>query len=78
MEMLTFFVLINTSVAFFGTFFYLLLYMATINTDVLFEIHIHGLAGYIAAVSVAVKQMMPGIYIIKQYGQLWKSNLAVI
>ena len=60
MEMLTFFILINTSVAFFGTFFYLVLYMATINTDVLFEVHIHGLAGYIAAVSVAVKQMMPG------------------
>nr|CAG4636193.1 EOG090X06Q3 [Eubosmina coregoni]SVE69814.1 EOG090X06Q3 [Eubosmina coregoni] len=65
MEMLTFFILINTSVAFFGTFFYLVLYMATINTDVLFEVHIHGLAGYIAAVSVAVKQMMPDHIVVR-------------
>jgi hypothetical protein len=32
--------------------------MSTFNTDVLFEVHIHGLSGYIAAVSVAVKQMV--------------------
>nr|SVE84270.1 EOG090X06Q3 [Daphnia pulex] len=65
MEMLTFFTLINTSVAFFGVFFYLAIYMATFNTDVLFEVHIHGLSGYIAAVSVAVKQMMPDHVVIR-------------
>nr|SVE88652.1 EOG090X06Q3 [Daphnia sinensis]SVE89277.1 EOG090X06Q3 [Daphnia sinensis]SVE89897.1 EOG090X06Q3 [Daphnia sinensis]SVE91153.1 EOG090X06Q3 [Daphnia sinensis]SVE91778.1 EOG090X06Q3 [Daphnia sinensis] len=65
MEMLTFFTLINTSVAFFGIFFYLAIYMATFNTDVLFEVHLHGLSGYIAAVSVAVKQMMPDHVVIK-------------
>ena len=56
--MLTFFSFIDTLVAFFGVFFYLAIYMATFNTDVLFEVHIHGLSGYIAAVSVAVKQMV--------------------
>nr|CAG4647070.1 EOG090X06Q3 [Megafenestra aurita]SVE92404.1 EOG090X06Q3 [Megafenestra aurita] len=65
MEMLNFFTLINTSVAFFGVFFYLAIYMATFNTDVLFEVHIHGLSGYIAAVSVAVKQMMPDHVVIR-------------
>nr|SVE70438.1 EOG090X06Q3 [Daphnia similis]SVE71062.1 EOG090X06Q3 [Daphnia similis]SVE71693.1 EOG090X06Q3 [Daphnia similis] len=65
MEMLTFFTLINTSVAFFGIFFYLAIYMATFNTDVLFEVHLHGLSGYIAAVSVAVKQMMPDHVVVK-------------
>lgn len=67
MEMLTFFTLINTSVAFFGVFFYLAIYMATFNTDVLFEVHIHGLSGYIAAVSVAVKQMVKDINHFKDY-----------
>nr|CAH0113689.1 unnamed protein product [Daphnia galeata] len=65
MEMLTFFTLINTSVAFFGVFFYLAIYMSTFNTDVLFEVHIHGLSGYIAAVSVAVKQMMPDHVVVR-------------
>jgi hypothetical protein len=65
--MLTFFTLINTSVAFFGVFFYLAIYMATFNTDVLFEVHIHGLSGYIAAVSVAVKQMVKDINHVKDY-----------
>lgn len=62
---LTFFTLVNTTVAFVDTFFYLVLYMATVNTDVLFEVHIHGLAGYIAAVSVGVKQMMPDHVVVK-------------
>ena len=56
--MMTFFALMNVSVAFMGAFFYLVLYMSTFNTDVLFEVHIHGLAGYIAGVSVVVKQMV--------------------
>jgi len=76
MEMLTFFALINTSVAFVGAFFYLLIYMFTINTDVLFEIHIHGLAGYIAAVAVAVKQMMPDHIVVNTpLGKLTNRNI---
>jgi len=76
MEMLTFFALINTSVAFVGAFFYLLIYMVTINTDVLFEVHIHGLAGYIAAVAVAVKQMMPDHVVVNTpLGKLTNRNV---
>jgi hypothetical protein len=58
-EMLTFFGVVNISVAFLTAFFYLFLYMCTSNTELLFDIHIHGLAGYIASMSVAVKQIMP-------------------
>ncbi|XP_059472439.1 transmembrane protein 115 [Neocloeon triangulifer] len=58
-EMLIFFGVVNLSVAVLSAFFYLFLYMCTSNTELLFEVHIHGLAGYIAALSVAVKQIMP-------------------
>lgn len=67
MEMLTFFTLINTSVAFIGIFFYMAIYMTTMNTDVLFEVHIHGLSGYIAAVSVVVKQMVCLLSLLKYH-----------
>lgn len=58
-EMLIFFAIVNFGVAILSTVFYLILYMCTFNTDLLFNVHIHGLAGYIAGVSVAVKQIMP-------------------
>nr|CAG4640880.1 EOG090X06Q3 [Eulimnadia texana] len=64
-EMMNFFAIVNVAVAIVGWFFYLAIYMATFNTDVLFEVHIHGLAGYIAAVSVAVKQLMPDHVVVK-------------
>jgi len=58
-EMMTFFLLVNTGVAIVAAIFYYFLYMLTFNTELLFEVHIHGLAGYLAGVSVAVKQAMP-------------------
>jgi len=33
--------------------------MITENVDLLFQVHIHGLSGYLAGVSIAVKQVMP-------------------
>ena len=33
--------------------------MCTFNTELLFQVHIHGLSGYLAGVSIAVKQVMP-------------------
>nr|CAG4638467.1 EOG090X06Q3 [Cyclestheria hislopi] len=76
LEMMTFFVLINFSVALIGAFFYLTVYMATFNTDVLFHVHIHGLAGYIAGVSVAVKQMMPDHIVLRTpLGKLTNRNV---
>lgn len=58
-EMVLFFLLVNISVAFISTLFYLILYMCTSNPMVLFEVHIQGMAGYIAGLSVAVRQIMP-------------------
>merc|ERR1711972_151222 len=56
---ITFFFIVNTGVAVLCAFFYYLLYMCTFNTELLFEVHIHGLSGYLAGVSIAVKQVMP-------------------
>ncbi|KAH9363558.1 hypothetical protein HPB48_005909 [Haemaphysalis longicornis] len=58
-EMLTFFAIVNTSVAFLSVAYYIMLYSVSWNPDYLFAVRIHGLAGYCAAVMVAVKQIMP-------------------
>lgn len=78
-EMLTFFAIVNLGVAVISTTFYFLLYMCTFNTDLLFTVHIHGLAGYIAGVSVAVKQIMPDLVLIKTpLGKLSNRNVPLI
>ena len=59
LEMVTFFFIVNVGVAVFSAFFYYILYMSTFNTELLFDVHIHGLSGYLAGVSIAVKQVMP-------------------
>jgi len=59
LEMVTFFAITNVGVAVTCAFFYYLLYMCTFNTELLFDVHIHGLSGYLAGVSIAVKQVMP-------------------
>lgn len=48
MEMMTFFAIVNIGVAIFSAMFYLFLYMCTGDTDLLFDVHILGLTGYIA------------------------------
>lgn len=76
MEMMTFFAIVNLGVAVLSTTFYFFLYICTFNTDVLFSVHIHGLAGYIAGVAVAVKQIMPDLIIINTpLGKLSNSNV---
>ena len=42
LEMVLFFVVVNVGVAVVSAFFYYLLYMLTFNTELLFEVHIHG------------------------------------
>lgn len=42
LEMVLFFVVVNVGVAIVSAFFYYLLYMLTFNTELLFEVHIHG------------------------------------
>ncbi|XP_022205593.2 transmembrane protein 115 [Nilaparvata lugens] len=76
MEVMTFFAIVNIGVAMLSTLFYLFLYMCTNNPDVLFNIHIHGLAGYLAGLTVAVKQIMPDHPIVKTpLGKLSNRNL---
>ncbi|XP_064082745.1 transmembrane protein 115-like [Macrobrachium nipponense] len=58
-EMVLFFLLVNVCVAFISALFYLIIYMCTFNPEVLFSVQINGMAGYIAGLSVAVKQIMP-------------------
>lgn len=58
-EMIKFFFVTNLGVAFITSFYYLLMYAITGLPSYLFDINIHGLAGYVAAVCVAVKQIMP-------------------
>lgn len=76
MEMMTFFAIVNFGVAVLSAAFYFVLYICTSNTDVLFSVHIHGLAGYIAGVTVAVKQIMPDLILIKTpLGKLSNRNV---
>ncbi|XP_058815491.1 transmembrane protein 115 [Topomyia yanbarensis] len=59
MEMLQYFAITNTGVAILTSFYYLFYSMITKDAELLFDVHIHGLAGINAAVSVAVTQIMP-------------------
>ncbi|XP_058453519.1 transmembrane protein 115 [Malaya genurostris] len=59
MEMLQYFAITNTGVAILTSFYYLFYSMITKDAELLFDVHIHGLAGMNAAVSVAVTQIMP-------------------
>jgi len=58
-EMINFYLLVNTVAGIATCFIYVLIYGLTSDPSFLFEIRIHGLPGYIAAFSVAVKQIMP-------------------
>lgn len=76
MEMMTFFAVVNVGVAVTSTVYYLILYTCTSDPDLLFGVHIHGLAGYIAGVSVAVKQIMPDLVLVKTpLGKLSNRNV---
>lgn len=58
-EMINFYLLVNTVAGIATSFIYVVIYGLTFDPSFLFEIRIHGLPGYIAAFSVAVKQIMP-------------------
>jgi len=76
LEMVTFFFIVNTGVAVLSAFFYYLLYMFTFNAELLFEVHIHGLSGYLAGVSVAVKQVMPDHIVVRTpIGKITNRNI---
>lgn len=76
MEMMTFFALVNFGVGILTTTFYFILYYCFDDTRYLYNVYIHGLAGYIAGVSVAVKQIMPDLVIMKTpLGKLSNRNV---
>lgn len=79
LEMMTFFGIVNVGVALLTSIFYLVLYMCTFNTDLLFTTRIHGLSGYIAGIYVAVKQIMPDHIIVKTpLGKIANRNIPML
>lgn len=75
-EMIIFFVVVNLSVAILTTTIYLALYSISRNTDLYFETHIHGLAGYLAGFAVAVKQIMPDHVLVNSpFGKLRNKHI---
>lgn len=65
LEMWKFFAIVNTFVAILASFYSLFYAMITQNSEHLFNVHIFGLSGYIAAVAVAVRQILPDHLIVK-------------
>ena len=63
--MLLFYVVVNFSVVMLTLSTYFALYAITKNSNYLFDSYIHGMAGYIAALTVAIKQIMPDWVICK-------------
>ncbi|XP_031628092.1 transmembrane protein 115 [Contarinia nasturtii] len=79
MEMMTFFAITNLGVAILSSMYYLFVYFCTKDDDLLFNVHIHGLSGYVAAVCVAVRQIMPDLLIAKtRIGKLTNRNMPLI
>lgn len=64
-EMVRFFLLCQASVALLSTLAYFVLYIGTRDERLLFDVHVHGLAGYVGALSVAVRQVMPDLLIFR-------------
>lgn len=76
MEMLTFFAIVNTSVAFLSVMYYIVVYTVTSDPHYLFSVSIHGLGGYCAGVAVAVKQIMPDTMLLNfSVGKLRNRNV---
>ena len=76
LEMLVFYLVVNLLVAVMTTFTYLIIYLATRNTDYLFDTRIHGLAAYLAGFSVAVKQVMPDHVLVNSpFGKLRNKHI---
>ncbi|BET02283.1 unnamed protein product [Nesidiocoris tenuis] len=78
-EMFKFFIVVNLGVAVIASAFYFILYTITANTDLLFFVHIHGLAGYTAGLSVAVRQIMPDHCLVKTpLGKMTNRNIPLL
>ena len=79
LEMLIFYVVVNSGVALMTTMVYLFIYMVSRQEDFLFHVHIHGLAGYVAGFSVAVKQVMPDHVLVNSpFGKLRNKHIPLL
>ncbi|XP_050414555.1 transmembrane protein 115 [Patella vulgata] len=79
LDMLLFFTVVNICVGLLTSFCYLFQYLLTKNDEYLFETHIYGLAGFIAAFSVAVKQVMPDhILFTSPFGKLRNTHIPLL
>lgn len=63
LQVMTFFAVVNFSVAVLSSLYYLGLYAITKNTEILFDVKIHGLIGFLAGLSVAIMAIMPNLLI---------------
>ena len=78
LETLLFFVIVNCGVGVTTSISYLVAYIATLDENFLFGVHVYGMAGYIAAFCVAVKQVMPDHCVIfTPFGKLRNSHIPV-
>lgn len=78
-EIISFFAFVNIGVALASAASYLFVYMFTSNPDLLFDVHIHGLSGFIGGITVAVKQIMPDIMIVKTpIGRIANRNMPLL
>ena len=79
LEMIVFFLVVNTSVALVTSMTYFFTYLLVRNPLYLYEVSIHGLAGYLAGFSVAVKQVMPdNVLVNSPFGKLRNKDLPLL
>jgi len=79
LEMIIFFIIVNLTVAVLTTCTYLFLYLVTQDTDFLFDNYVHGMAGYLAGFSIAVKQAMPDhVLISSPFGKLRNLHIPLL
>ncbi|CAH1783029.1 unnamed protein product, partial [Owenia fusiformis] len=79
LQMLVFFLVVNFGVGVITSFVYLCIYVISRNDAYLFKVHIHGLAGYIAGFSVAVKQVMPDHVVVDSpFGKLGNRHIPIL
>ncbi|XP_071081810.1 transmembrane protein 115-like [Haliotis cracherodii] len=79
LDMLIFFLIVNVAVGILTAMCYLLVYLVTEDERILFSVNIHGMAGYIAGFSVAVKQVMPDhILVTSPFGKLRNTHIPLL
>lgn len=75
-EMLIFYLVVTVLVAVTSTFIYFIVFLVARNPNFLFDTHLSGLAGYLGAFAVAVKQIMPDLVLVNSpFGKLRNKHI---